>query len=141
MVWAYGERAIERPIRDLTGVDAVRNKIRLVFASLAGEWPADVTRGLPEDWVVEGRRPTPQAVAVYIRRQLFAIAEVASVPEIRVTVTETITVTARIVVRTVDGLVDLTVGEPLPYDTRGAPALYVTSGTLRHGRGPAWQGA
>jgi hypothetical protein len=134
-------QTIAWPPRLVSGVDALRVKIAMIFRSFAAEWPADVRIGVPDSWFF-GAMPSAAAVELYVRTQLLRIAEVQAVPTITATIGDgTISVSAVVLARTADGLVAITLGEPLPYDTRGAPAYYMTAGLLRMPLGPAWAGA
>lgn len=129
------------PLRTVSGSGAVRAKVRLRFATLQGERPDDLDSGLPYSWMF-GETPTPTEVQIGTRNQLRQITEVEQVgPVVAVKSGASISVSASLTIRTIDGLEEITVGEPLPYDTRGAPAWYMTSGLIQYGRGPAWQGA
>lgn len=140
MVWALGaDGTMAIPMRDVSGAEAASVKVSLVCRSFAEEWPADTEIGVLESWFFEAS-PTARAVETYMRRQMLAIAEVETVASITATVGDSITLAAQLQIRTVDGLAFITLGEPLPYDTRGAPAYYLSSGLLTYGLGPAWGG-
>ena len=130
--------AIAFPLRSVTGADAVAVRCRVRLLTLRGEWPSDVDQGTPMlEWVAG----VPASdVESWYRSQLRQVDGVASVVSLTATRSgEAVAVNAQLAVQTLDGLVTLTIGEPLPYDTRGAPAWYTVSGALI-GRG-AWHRA
>ena len=133
--------AISWPLRNVTGGDAVKARIRTVLGTIQGERPENVGVGLPLAWI-EGVPAAPGQVEAVVRAQLRPIFGVETVTGVAVTDDEGArTISATVTASTIDGLVDLTIGEPLPYDTRGAPAWYLTSGDLLYGRGPSWTGS
>lgn len=131
------------PLRLVTGRDAVRVRIRALLQTVAGSRPEDTRQGVPEAWLVGGPQPTASEAAAYLRSQLRRVVGVEEVRSLTVTVGAggAWSVSGVVVVQTVDGLADLTIGEPLPYDTRGAPAWYLASGQIADGVGPSWTGA
>lgn len=128
------------PLRSLTGREAVRARCLVALTTIQGERPEDTRIGLPEAWI-EGRPVSPAQVQAVIRSQLRRVTDVRTVQT--VTVADSSgerRVAAEVVADTVDGLVRLTIGAPMPYDTRGPAPWYKTSGTLKDGRGPSWTG-
>lgn len=119
------------PLRSVTGVEAVAVKLRTRFQTLRGEWLADTDFGTPMlEWQPGASN---QEIESWYRAQARQVDGVKTVISMDVTRSgEDVSVRGVFAVETAeDGLVTLTVGEPLPYDTRGAPAWYTVSGALR----------
>jgi len=137
---ATGTR-MDWPLRLVTGIDHVAAKIRTRLLTLRGEAILDQRIGTDLLRIVRGM--TDEQLDAEIRAQLRLVSEVEQVRAVVIRrAGEAVTYTAEVLIRTAeDGLAVLTLGEPLPCDTRGAPAWYTVSGDLRHGRGPHWQGA
>lgn len=130
--------AIAWPLRSVTGLDAVRARLLQRLHTVQGERPEDVTVGWALE-VIEGQAVPRARAEAQLRAQLRADPAVLQIRSLTVADAGTArTATASLLVRTTDGLAELTLGVPLPYDTRGAPAWYLTSGILRRGPGPGW---
>lgn len=129
------------PMRNVAGKAAVRARILTRLHTVQGERPDDITIGIPASWLEGSPVPRGQAEAA-VRGQLRAVSGVVQVTLVTVSdATTGRTVSGSVVAQTSEGLETVSIGAPLPYDTRGAPAWYMTSGTLRTGRGPSWTGA
>ena len=133
--------SIAYPMRTVTGADAIRTKIQIRMGVIAGEWLSDTNLGIPESYLF-GPTPTVQQAEAWLRSQLRAVNEVETIQSLVATFSGgSLSFTATVTAKTDGELVTLTIGEPLPYDTRGLPAHYQTSGDLLYGRGTAWQGS
>ena len=124
--------AVRNPRAIASGVDAIVARLRARWWTIRGEWPEDVSFGLPwEEWVM-ARSLTPSEVAAEVRgqaEQVTGVVQVLTVTAIRTG--RTISCDVRMRVDTGDGtLLDITVPVTDPYQTVGGPGWWVTTGAI-----------